>query len=103
RPVVSTGPPAANGTIMVIGRVGHSSAAAIVLRHAAARSVAARTALRMAILRWLGRGGSTRPERALHQHVIEPPIELVADVLDRADHAKAERAVDFNGRGLGGI
>ena len=34
-----------------------------------------------------------RPQRALHQHAVEPAAALEADVLDGADHAKAGGAV----------
>ena len=37
-----------------------------------------------------------RPERALHQHGVEPAAELEADVLDRADEAEAGGAVQFD-------
>ena len=48
----------------------------------------------------LRRRRGARAERALHQHAVEPAVELVADVLERADHAKAGGAVQLDRRRL---
>src|SRR4051812_3707842 len=41
-----------------------------------------------------------RPQRALHQHAVEPAAELEADILNGADHPKAAGGMEAYGGGL---